>query len=158
MELRIERLTKSFKDMNAVDDVSCVMGTGVYGLLGSNGAGKTTFMRMLTTLMKPDRGRILYDDQDIFEMDGAYRKNIGYLPQDFGYYPEFTVKDYLLYIASLKGLKPGVAKRRTEALIKKVGLEKQKNKKMKSVMRNCLTTMNCIIQIRQARLATALSK
>lgn len=133
MELRMEKVTKSFIDMNAVDCVSYTMGTGVYGLLGINGAGKTTLMRMLTTLIKPSSGKITYDGQDIFEMDGGYRRIIGYLPQDFGYYPEFTVMDYLLYIASIKGLKPGAAKRRAEALIKKVGLEKQKNKKMKKL-------------------------
>lgn len=133
MELKMDGLTKSYQDITAVDNVSYTMGNGVYGLLGINGAGKTTLMRMLTTLMKPSSGTITCNGIDIFEMDGEYRKLIGYLPQDFGYYPEFSVMDYLLYIGSIKGIKPGVAKKRTAELIKKVGLEKVKNKKMKKL-------------------------
>ena len=87
-----------------------------YGLLGKNGAGKTTFMRMLCTLLTPTEGNILCDGRDIFKMEGEYRKLLGYLPQDFGFYPEFTVRDYLLYIASIKGLPPAVAKKRTKGI------------------------------------------
>ncbi|MDD3413728.1 MAG: ABC transporter ATP-binding protein [Lachnospiraceae bacterium] len=133
MELKLEELTKSFQDMTAVDHVSYTLGNGVYGLLGINGAGKTTLMRMLTTLMKPTSGQITCNGKDIFKMDGEYRNLIGYLPQDFGYYPDFTVLDYLIYIALIKGLKPIVAKKRANELISKVGLTKAKNKKMKKL-------------------------
>ncbi len=105
MELKIENLSKRFQDVAAVDNISCLLTTGVYGLLGVNGAGKTTLMRMLCTLLKPTEGRILWDGQDIFKLDGAYRRILGYLPQEFGYYPDFTVQDYLNYIASIKGLR-----------------------------------------------------
>ena len=133
MELKISNLTKKFQDTTAVDNVSYTLTTGVYGLLGVNGAGKTTLMRMMCTLLKPTDGRITWDEKDIFEMDGEYRKLLGYLPQDFGYYPDFTVYDYLMYIASIKGLRPATAKQRTHLLLKQVGLENAKNKKMKKL-------------------------
>lgn len=133
MKLEIENLTKKFQDVTAVDEVSCTLTTGVYGLLGVNGAGKTTLMRMLCTLLKPTEGRILWDGKDIFELDGAYRRVLGYLPQDFGFYPDFTVRDYLRYISSIKGLRPVAARQRTALLLQQVGLEKAENKKMKKL-------------------------
>lgn len=133
MKLEVENLTKQFQDVTAVDGVSCTLTTGVYGLLGVNGAGKTTLMRMLCTLLKPTEGRILWDGQDIFGLDGAYRRLLGYLPQDFGFYPEFTVRDYLKYIGSIKGLRPAVVRQRTALLLQQVGLTKMENKKMKKL-------------------------
>ncbi len=133
MELTISNLTKEFDGFKAVNDVSYTLGCGVYGLLGVNGAGKTTLMRMLTTLMKPTSGEILWDGRDIFQMDGSYRKLLGYLPQDFGYYPDFTVLDYLLYIASIKGIRPAVARQRAKELLKQVGLVQARGKKMKTL-------------------------
>ena len=133
MELTIQNLTKEFGTLRAVDSVSVTMTGGVYGLLGVNGAGKTTLMRMLTTLIRPTSGEILWDGQDIFALDGEYRKNLGYLPQDFGYYPDFSVQDYLMYIASIKGLRPAVARERVAQLLKQVGLSKARSKKMKTL-------------------------
>lgn len=133
MELKFEDLTKEFGKFTAVDHMNLTMTNGVYGLLGVNGAGKTTLMRMLCTLLKPTSGRITCNGRDIFEMDGEYRKLLGYLPQDFGFYPEFSVKDYLLYISMLKGIRPAVAKKRVKELIQKVGLSKAANKKMKKL-------------------------
>lgn len=133
MELKLTELTKTFGSVNAVDHVSYTLGRGVYGLLGVNGAGKTTLMRMLTTLVKPTSGAITLDGKDIFELDRSYRNLLGYLPQEFGVYPEFTVQDYLLYIASIKGLRPAAAKERVKALLQQVGLTKARNKKMKAL-------------------------
>lgn len=133
MELKLTELTKTFGSVNAVDHVSYTLGRGVYGLLGVNGAGKTTLMRMLTTLVKPTCGAITLDGRDIFALDRSYRNLLGYLPQEFGVYPEFTVQDYLLYIASIKGLRPGAAKERVKALLQQVGLTKARNKKMKAL-------------------------
>ncbi len=133
MELKITDLTKKFQDIAAVDGVSYTLTAGVYGLLGVNGAGKTTLMRMLCTLLRPTSGSITWDGRDIFEMDGEYRRILGYLPQDFGYYPDFTVYDYLMYIASIKGLRPVTAGARAEALLRQVGLAGVRNKKMKKL-------------------------
>lgn len=133
MELKITNLSKKFGDFTAIDNLNVTMTKGVYGLLGVNGAGKTTLMRMLCTLLKPSDGAIYCDGKDIFSMDSEYRKLLGYLPQEFGFYPEFTIKDYLLYIASLKGIRPIVAKNRVKELTAKVGLQKAVNKKMKTL-------------------------
>ena len=126
-------LTKNFQDMTAVDCVSCTLTTGVYGLLGVNGAGKTTLMRMLCTLLRPTGGLITWDGSDIFAMDREYRRLLGYLPQDFGYYPDFTVYEYLMYIASIKGLRPPAARTRAKELLEQVGLTKARDKKMKKL-------------------------
>ena len=133
MELKLNNLTKKFGDFTAVDHVNLTMTNGVYGLLGVNGAGKTTLMRMLCTLVKPTGGTITYGGKNILQLDGGYRKLLGYLPQEFGFYPEFTVQDYLLYIASIKGIRPVVAKKRAKELIGKVGLAKAANKKMRTL-------------------------
>ena len=93
MELQMVNLTKRFGDFTAVDDMNIRITNGVYGLLGVNGAGKTTLMRMRCTLLTPTSGQILCDGKDILKMEGEYRKLLGYLPQEFGFYLEFTVKD-----------------------------------------------------------------
>ena len=133
MELILTDLTKEFGAFVAVDHINLTMTKGVYGLLGVNGAGKTTLMRMICTLLMPTNGSITCDGKDIFMIGGEYRSLLGYLPQDFGFYPEFTVKDYLLYIASIKGVRPIVARKRVKELISKVGLTKVANKKMKKL-------------------------
>ena len=84
MELRIEGLSKKFKDKAAVDQVSLTLTAGVWGLLGANGAGKTTLMRMIADIMAPTSGKILYDGQDIHKMGEDYRNLFGFLPQNFG--------------------------------------------------------------------------
>ena len=133
MELKITDLTKEFSGTRAVDSVNETLTRGVYGLLGVNGAGKTTLMRMLTTLLQPTSGSVFWDGEDIFAMEGRFRNLLGYLPQDFGFYPNFTVGEYLLYIASIKGLRPAVAKQRVKELLSQVGLSKARNKKMKNL-------------------------
>lgn len=133
MELELNNVTKKFGDFIAVDNLNLTMRNGVYGLLGVNGAGKTTLMRMLCTLLRPTSGKITCNGKDIFKMDSEYRNLLGYLPQDFGFYPEFTVRDYLLYIATIKGIRPSVAKKRVKVLIEQVGLTKVTNKKMKKL-------------------------
>ena len=133
MELQMVNLTKRFGNFTAVDNMNLRITNGVYGLLGVNGAGKTTLMRMICTLLTPTSGQILCDGKDIQKMEGEYRNLLGYLPQEFGFYPEFSVKDYLLYIASLKGIRPVVAKKRVKELLEQVGLSKAANKKMKKL-------------------------
>ena len=133
MDLVLDNLTKEFGEFVAVDHINITMTSGVYGLLGVNGAGKTTLMRMLCTLLKPTDGNIYCSGKDIFKMEEEYRNLLGYLPQDFGFYPEFTVKDYLLYIAAIKGIRPAVARKKTKELIAKVGLTKAADKKLKKL-------------------------
>lgn len=131
MELKIDRLTKKFKKMPAVDCVHFTFHEGVYGLLGINGAGKTTLINMLTTLLKPSSGEISWDGEDIFQMGDRYRMLLGYLPQDFGAYPDFSLWDYLMYIALLKGLAPANAKKRVREVMRYVGLQDYTQKKIK---------------------------
>lgn len=131
MKLEICNLSKEFNDIKAVHSINLTMDKGVYGLLGANGAGKTTLMRMMCTLLEPTDGEILYDGKGILDIGDGYRKILGYLPQDFGYYPEFTAWDYLLYIASLKGLKSSYAKQKSKELLNLVSLWQVRNKKIK---------------------------
>lgn len=122
MELSLENLTKRFGEKAAVDDVSATLTPGVYGLLGANGAGKTTLMRMICDVLKPSGGRIACDGEDVVRMGEEYRAMLGYLPQDFGYYPDFTAMDFMLYMAALKGLYRRAAKLRCADLLEEVGL------------------------------------
>lgn len=130
MELTTQHLTKQFKDMTAVNDVSLQITPGVWGLLGANGAGKTTLMRMIAGIMKPTAGEIRYDGIPIHELKGSYRDVFGYLPQEFGFYPEFTVKDYLEYVAVLKGLSNQDSKRKIGELLEQMTLSHVRNKKI----------------------------
>ena len=130
MELVIDRLTKQFQNKIAVDRVSLRLHNGVFGLLGTNGAGKTTLMRMLCGILQPTSGTITFDGMDVSEE--GYRAILGYLPQDFGYYPEFTAMDFLIYMAALKGLPKPSAKRRANELLELVGLEDMGRKKIKT--------------------------
>lgn len=130
MELVIDRLTKQFQNKIAVDRISLRLHNGVFGLLGTNGAGKTTLMRMLCGILQPTGGTIAFDGMDVCEE--GYRAVLGYLPQDFGYYPEFTAMDFLLYMAALKGLPKNSAKRRANELLELVGLQDMGRKKIKT--------------------------
>ena len=130
MELIIDRLTKQFQNKIAVDRVSLRLHSGVFGLLGANGAGKTTLMRMLCGILQPTSGTITFDGMDVREE--GYRAILGYLPQDFGYYPEFTAMDFLIYMAALKGLPKPSAKRRANELLELVGLQDMGHKKIKT--------------------------
>lgn len=130
VELQIEHISKSYKDKRAVEDVSLRITPGVWGLLGANGAGKTTLMRIVAGIMNPDRGQILYNGIPISVLKEAYRDIFGYLPQEFGFYPEFTVADYLEYIAALKGLTKKDTKNKVEELLAQMTLYEVRNKKI----------------------------
>ena len=122
MELTFDRLTKEYGAKIAVDRVSAALGPGVHGLLGANGAGKTTLMRMACGVLRPTSGEVRFDGAPIERMGGDYRALLGYLPQDFGYYPEFTALDFLLYLAALKGLPRAAARQQSRDLLELVGL------------------------------------
>ena len=131
MKLNLINLTKEYSDIKAVDHISISLRPGIIGLVGENGAGKTTLIRMLTSLMKPSAGKILLDDKDIFKLNDDYRNILGYLPQDFGYYPDLNPLDYLRYIASIKAIKPSVARKRIKDLLQVMSLWEVRNKKIK---------------------------
>ena len=133
MELELKNVSKEFKGVHAVSDVSVSMRKGVYGLLGVNGAGKTTLMRMLCTLIRPTSGEITWEGKNILVMGAAYRAVLGYLPQDFGYYPDLSISDYMMYIASIKGIRPMAARKRTKQLLGQVGMAKYEKRKMKTL-------------------------
>nr|WP_297709667.1 ABC transporter ATP-binding protein [uncultured Butyrivibrio sp.] len=130
MKLSVDRLSKQYKNKIAVDRVTFNLSEGVTGLLGANGAGKTTLMRMMTGILAPTSGEITADG--IAVQTEEYRSLLGYLPQDFGYYPEFTAKEFVRYIAALKGLDKNTAKRKTDELLDLVGLSDVANKKIKT--------------------------
>lgn len=130
MELTVDRLTKQYKNKIAVDRVSFRFREGVYGLLGANGAGKTTLMRMLCGILNPTGGSVALDGMDAATEE--YRAQLGYLPQDFGYYPGFSGMDFLLYMAALKNIGKREAKRRATELADLVGLDAVKNRKIKT--------------------------
>ena len=130
MELIIDRLSKQYKNKIAVDRISIKLQEGVHGLLGANGAGKTTLMRMICGILKPTSGTISFDNMDVTEEN--YRAILGYLPQDFGYYPEFTGQDFLMYMAALKGIVKSQAKRQTRELLEIVSLQDAAKKKIKT--------------------------
>ena len=130
MELNVNRLTKQYKNKIAVDRISYIFREGIYGLLGANGAGKTTLMRMLCGILEPTGGEVSFNGTSVATEE--YRAALGYLPQDFGYYPGFTGYDFLLYMAALKGLGRGHSKKKAKELLSFVSLEDMAKKKIKT--------------------------
>ena len=129
--LALKEVTKSFGSFQAVSKINLEFTNGVYGMLAPNGAGKTTIIKMITTLLFPSQGEILYNGEDIYKMGERFRSLIGYLPQQFGYYKNQSPKEYLLYLAALKGMEHKRAIAKTEELLELVSLAEVKNKKMK---------------------------
>ena len=128
--LCIDNISKKYQNKTVVDHISLKLNTGVYGLLGANGAGKTTLMRMICGILQPTEGQITLAGQPM--TSEAYRSMLGYLPQDFGYYPDFTGREFLLYMAALKGLPKPQARKKSEELLTLVGLAGQAGKKIKT--------------------------
>lgn len=132
MELQLEQLTKSYGTKRVVDGVTVHLSPGVYGLLGANGAGKTTLMRMLCGVLKPSSGHIRFNGKTIEALGEWYYAHLGYMPQDFGFYPDFTAREFMLYMGAVKGISPRQAKARTEELLHLVNLQDVAGKKIKS--------------------------
>lgn len=132
MELQLQCLCKRYGDKRAVDQVSVSFAPGVYGLLGANGAGKTTLMRMICGVLKPTSGSIRLDGKTMQELGEQYYTHLGYMPQDFGFYPDFTAREFLMYLAAVKGLDRKTANVRAEELLKLVNLRDVADKKIKS--------------------------
>lgn len=132
MQLQIQDLCKQYGTKCAVNHVNANLAPGVYGLLGANGAGKTTLMRMICGVLKPTSGSIRLNGKTIEELGEQYYSHLGYMPQDFGFYPDFTAREFMLYMAAVKGLDTKTAKERTEQLLHMVNLHEVANKKIKS--------------------------
>lgn len=131
-ELILENVLQKYKETEAVKKFSYTFSNGVYGLLGENGAGKTTLMRLICGILKPTTGMITCDGIPVTEMGAEYRRLLGYLPQDFGYYDNFTALRFMKYMAALKGMSKECANVRIEELLDLVGMASLKNKKMKT--------------------------
>lgn len=128
--LCIDNITKKYQSRTVVEPISLKLTTGVYGLLGANGAGKTTLMRMICGILQPTQGQITLAGEPV--TSESYRAMLGYLPQDFGYYPDFTGREFLLYMAALKGLSKPQAREKSGELLEMVGLSEQARKKIKT--------------------------
>ena len=129
--LVVNNVSKSYGKFLVLKGINIEFANGVYGLLSPNGAGKTTLIKMLTTLIFPDEGEILYDGTEISAMGDDYRDILGYLPQEFGYYKDYSPKRFLRYLSALKGIDRKKAEKKIEQLLKLVGLENVANKKMR---------------------------
>ena len=132
MELQLQDLKKQYGEKCAVNNVSAILTPGVYGLLGANGAGKTTLMRMICGVLKPTSGSIRLNGKTVEQLGEQYYTHLGYMPQDFGFYPDFTAREFMLYIAAVKGLDKRLAEKRTENLLYMVNLSDVADKKIKS--------------------------
>jgi ABC-type multidrug transport system ATPase subunit len=130
MELTIERLSKRYGQHVAVRDLSLRCEPGLLGLVGPNGAGKTSLMRMIATLLEPTEGTIRWNGQDIRTHGQELRQVLGYLPQDFGVYPEFTGRQFLRYLAAMKGLPGALLNRRVDEVLEIVNLEQEADRKL----------------------------
>ena len=130
MELVIDKVSMRFKDKKAVSNISLKLTPGVWGLLGANGAGKTTLMRIIAGILKPTSGQVLYDGVPIRTLGEEYLALFGYLPQEFGFPQEFTVKDYLIYVAALKGMTKRQGRKRIHELLEQVSLLEVRNRKI----------------------------
>ncbi|MCD7993969.1 MAG: ABC transporter ATP-binding protein [Clostridia bacterium] len=130
MELTINNVTKRYSDKTAVNEVNLTLVPGVWGLLGANGAGKTTLMRIVAGILAPTSGEVLYDGVSIATLGAAYRDIFGYLPQTFGFYPSFTVVDYLHYVAALKGLTKKEASDKIDDLLVSLTLSDVRRKRI----------------------------
>lgn len=132
MELQLQNLSKQYKEKCAVSNVNAVFVPGVYGLLGANGAGKTTLMRMICGVLKPTSGSICLNGKGMEELGEQYYAHLGYMPQDFGFYPDFTGREFMMYMAAVKGIGKKRAKTRTERLLHMVNLSDTADQKIKS--------------------------
>lgn len=130
--LTLENVSKKYGDFTAVSDIQLEFQEGIYGFLSPNGAGKSTLLKMIATLIMPTTGAIYYEGENIQQMGERYREILGYMPQKFGYYRDYSAVRYLSYLAALKGMSKADSARKIDELLAKVGLEEVKKKKLKT--------------------------
>ena len=132
MILKCENLKKSYGDFCAIRKINYSFTPGVYGLLGPNGAGKSTWMKLLTASLKPTKGQILCDEMSIYDNIDEYVGKIGYVPQNQNMFPYFTGYKFMMYMATLKGVKKEVARKQIPELLKCVNMEVMGKQKIKT--------------------------
>jgi len=130
MTLTLTNLTKQYGNFTALENFTYDFTAGVYGLLGPNGAGKSTLMNIITDNLKPTSGSVKFDGVETSTMDADFRKILGFMPQQQGIYPNFTLERFLYYMAALKGMKKADAKPQIEKLINLVNLQDSRNKRL----------------------------
>ena len=133
MDLLINSISKSYGEKKAVEGIAFKFKPGIYALLGPNGAGESTLMKMICTLEEPDNGNICFDGKEIHTLKSEYFEKLGYLPQDWGYYPQFTVKDFMNYFSVLKGIPANYSKKEIRKLLEMFGLENLYKKKIRTL-------------------------
>jgi ABC-type multidrug transport system ATPase subunit len=123
MQLKVENLSKDYRGgIQALRGVQISLRPGILGLLGPNGAGKSTLMRILATVTRPSSGRVLWNETDIAENPDFLRNTLGYLPQDFGVYPNLSAIEFLEYLAAVKGIPADASRKRVGELLELVNL------------------------------------
>ena len=130
--LVLNNIYKKYQDKVILEDICLTLNNGIYGLLGANGAGKTTLMKMICGVIKPSSGYIHYDGEAMGSGQSQLIDCLGYLPQDFSYYPEFTAYEFITYMATLKGMSRSDFEKQGHALLQMVGLDTVKHAKIKS--------------------------
>ncbi len=130
--LKIKNLTKKYGSFTALDSLTLTLENGVYGILGANGAGKSTFLNLITDNIKRTSGQIFYNDKEILTMGAKFRKKVGYTPQLQGMYDDFTAGQFLRYMGALKGMKHRDIKTQTVKYLEIVGLDKAAHKRLGS--------------------------
>lgn len=132
MELSVQNITKQYGEKRAVNNITITFSPGINGLLGANGSGKSTLMKIMCDILRPTQGEVLLDGRNITTLGEEYREILGYLPQSFGYYPYFSGWDFMMYLASVKGLDRKYAEEKSTELLQMVGLYDERKKKIKS--------------------------
>ncbi len=121
--LEIDGVAKAYRDVNALHPIDLVLEPGITGLLGPNGAGKSTLMRIIATVARPSAGTMRWNGIDVVARPDALRRQLGYLPQDAGVYPQLSADEFLQYVAALKGLPSRAAARQIDELIEQLNLQ-----------------------------------
>lgn len=130
MKLELKNLTKRYGDLTALDSLSITFEPGIYGILGANGAGKSTMMNLITDNIKRDGGEITFDGTDILALGDSFREKLGYMPQQQGIYEHMTAETFLTYMARLKGLKGKSVREQVNHVLSLTNLEGVRHKKL----------------------------
>ena len=130
MELTIQNLTKTYGNKVALREFSYTFTPGIYGILGANGAGKSTLMNLITDNVKRDSGEILWNGTDILKLGREFRREVGYMPQQQGMYPDYSARDFLHYMAAIKELHRTESRTQIEELLAVVNLSEDAHKRL----------------------------